>query len=311
MMTLQHKLPVKIYEILERADLATPKQIITKSTWDIKMATNLKTDDVRMIKNVVANCYNSLSLTGDKLLQKDAEIMRISLGCSSLDNLLCGGIRRGTITELYGASGSGKTQIGIQAALHNWPSGTVYICTEDLFPVKRYEQIKTSLPDPETDRGKNIFVEHVTESHELLACVRVRLPKLLKSNYVSLIVLDSVAAPFRTESTNYVQRAEELRELAMHLTAAAQENNLAVLCINQVTGTIEDVGDNIVPSLGLAWSNLVNTRLWLRKTMRYVSSVSQDECSQLQVRELAVIFAPDTAYSTADCVITCKGLQSV
>lgn len=311
MCELQHKLPTKIFETIERAGIDTPKQILTKSTWDIKRITNLTSDDVMLLKSVAADCYKQLTLTGDQLLQRDSALLRVSLGCSAIDHQLYGGLRRGTITELYGESGSGKTQVAIQAALHTWPSGTVYICTEDLFPVKRFDQIKkTLICSAATDHGKNVFVEHVTEAHELLSCVRIRLPKLLKNNNVSLIIIDSVAAPFRVESSNYVQRAEELRELALHLISVAQDNNLAVLCINQVTGSTDGTGDNVVPSLGLAWSNMVSTRLRLRKTTSCISSDYKCEIGQLlQVRELTVMFAPDIPCSTAEFIISSSGLQ--
>lgn len=42
----------------------------------------------------------------------------ITTGCKQLDNFLGGGIAVRGITEVAGESGSGKTQLGLQLALH-------------------------------------------------------------------------------------------------------------------------------------------------------------------------------------------------
>ncbi|XP_049877806.1 DNA repair protein XRCC3 [Pectinophora gossypiella] len=316
-MDLKKILPSKIFEVIDKAGLSTAKQIMILSVWDIKKLTNLRTDDILLLKNQVANHVSPESITSDELLTRQEKA--ITTGCVEIDKQLQNGFRVGTITEIYGESGSGKTQIALQAAAHNWSTGTVFICTEDTFPVKRFEQIKQSIKDynREEDYGKNIFVEHITEACDLLSCIRVRLPKLLEKHKLSLVIIDSIAAPFRSEYTNYIQRAEELRELALSLIKIAQEHNLAVLCINQVTASFD--GPEVLPSLGLAWSNMISTRLWLRKTNRIISfnkmptttmkTASIEE--NIFVRELSVIFAPNLPNSVIKLIITPTGIQSM
>ncbi|KAI5631157.1 rad51 domain-containing protein [Phthorimaea operculella] len=318
-MDLKNILPPKIYEVIDRAGISSQKQLITLSVWDIKKLTNLRTDDIFLLKKLVAEHTSPQITTCDKLLKHLPK--KIPSGCEGVDKVLRGGLRPGTVTEIYGESGSGKTQISLQAAAHNWSSGAVIICTEDLFPIKRFEQIKQGLPNynPVNDYGKNIFVEHITEANDLLSCLRVRLPKLLEKSDPSLIIIDSITAPFRCEYTNYVQRAEELREVAVILLSLAQKHNLAVLCINQVTASFDGT-DNVLPSLGLAWSNMISTRLWLKKTnsthnLRIVPSRSSTKvpCEALKVfiRELCVIFAPDLPNATSKIIITPTGIQTV
>lgn len=305
-------LPPKLFEVTERAGIATPRQIIILSVCNIQKLTNLNKEDIQLLKSIVSEHIRPKSITCDML--NEAEFTKITTGCAAINSILNGGLRRGTITELYGESGSGKTQMGIQAAAHNWPYCSAYICTEDMFPIKRFDEIKKGIPSfrNSIDYGSRTFVEHVVESKDLLSCVRVRLPKLLTQNKFALIVIDSVAAPFRVESTNYIQRAEAMRELAVSLLNLAQEFNLAVLCMNQVTGAVDRVED-MLPSLGLAWSNMVSTRLHLRKTMKTVKIKEADTehsyCSHL--RQLSVIFAPDLPNCVAEFVITSQGLQGV
>ncbi|KOB66101.1 tRNA-nucleotidyltransferase 1, mitochondrial [Operophtera brumata] len=273
-------LPSKLFEVAERAGIATARQIIILSVWDIKKLTNLNNEDIHLMKSVVSEHVHPKSITCDMLIE--ADYTKVNTGCAAINSILHGGFRRGTITELYGESGSGKTQIGIQAAAHNWPNYSAYICTEDLFPIKRFNEIKNGIPNfrNNIDYGSTTFVEHVTESKDLMSCVRVRLPKLLTQHKFALIVIDSVAAPFRVESTNYIQRAEEMRELAVSLLNLAREFNLAVLCMNQVTGAVDRAVD-MVPSLGLAWSNMVSTRLCLRKTLKTADKLNQEERDSL------------------------------
>lgn len=299
-------LPPKIFEVADRAGIATPRQIIILTMWELKKITNLSNEDLQLLKSVVSEHFCPRSITCDILVETDT---KITTGCASINTILQGGLRRGTITELYGESGSGKTQIGIQAAAHNWPQCCAYICTEDLFPIKRFDDIKKGIPNFKNnfDYGSTTFVEHVTESKDLLSCVRVRLQKLLTKNKFSLIVIDSVAAPFRVESTNYIQRAEEMRELAMCLLTLAQDFNVAVLCTNQVTGAV-DRPEDMVPSLGLAWSNMVSTRLYLRKTCK-LQTVKAEVEHNTYLRELSLIFSPDLPNSVAEFVITPGGLQ--
>lgn len=319
MSDLKNVLPPRIYEVVERAGISTFKQIMVLSLWDIKKLTNLRTHDITFLKNVAADYVCPISYTCDKLPKENE--LRVKTGCIEIDELLNGGFRRGTLTEIYGESGSGKTLIAIQAAAHNAGAGCVFICTEDLFPVKRFAQMKHHFPNLSSkhDYGENVYVEHITEAQNLLSCVRVSLPKLLEKNKPALIIIDSVAAPFRSEYSNYVQRAEDLRELAISLISLAQKYTLAVVCINQVTASFDGT-DNVLPTLGLAWSNMVNTRLYLKKTnqsfhIRHFPMENKEKFESAEqsvvVRKLSVIFAPDLSNSSVKFIITPSGIQTV
>ncbi|XP_059053233.1 DNA repair protein XRCC3-like [Achroia grisella] len=314
MPNLINLLPSRIYDILEKTGICSHRQIIILSIWDIQKLTNLCKDDILLLKNISCNNLEPNPSTCDALLTKSNYCKKVATGCSTIDTFLNGGLRRGTITELYGESGSGKTQFAMQSAIHTWENGCLFICTEDLFPVKRYEQIKRSLPNYQhsINYGKNIFIEHITESQDLLSCVRVRIPKLLNENKLALIVIDSIAGPFRSENTNYIQRAENLRELASLLIMLAQEYQLAVLCINQVTASFDTA--DVLPSLGLAWSNMVTTRLQLKKTTEVMNltntTLHLNQMSyNVYIRELSVIFSPDLLNSTVRFIITENGIS--
>ncbi|XP_068619366.1 DNA repair protein XRCC3 [Battus philenor] len=313
MNVLQSLIPQNMFEKIDKAGIGTPRQILMLSVLDVKKFTNLTNDDIVYLKNIVSNYYKPTIVACDKM-KKCYVGKRTASGCVNIDKLLYGGFAIGTITEVYGESGSGKTQLGITTAVNCWPGQCVYICTEDLFPVKRLNQMKNHISGKGVSYSEqHIFVEHLTESHELMSCIKVRLPKLLQVNNVSCIIIDSIAATFRCEFVNYVKRAEELREIAVALITLAQKHSLSVICINQVTSLFDD-STNVFPSLGLAWSNMVTYRLMLKKLpeqIKFIECPIKNLKNSTHVRELSVKFAPDLPNSSAKFIITSEGLQSI
>lgn len=79
-------------------------------------------------------------------------------------------------------------------------------------------------------------------------------------------------------------------------------------------------GRELVPALGLAWANCVNTRLFLSRTQVSISSsqvhLSQDgdsghaPCS-LPLRYMQVVFSPCLPQDTCLYVVTQNGLQGI
>ena len=203
----------------------------------------------------------------------------ISTNIPQLDNILCGGILTSSITEIYGQAGSGKTQFALQISvqtllplhLAGLDSGVVYISTEGRFPMQRFIQIlteKTSeIPDFDVKRFTDrLYILHtndtVTQSH----VIKYHLPALLTRVNVKLIVIDSIAANYRGEVADR-DRNKEVYEIGRMLKRIAAENNIAVLCVNQVTGVIDSISsdEDYKPALGNTWSRMVNTRLHIKR----------------------------------------------
>ncbi|XP_066198594.1 DNA repair protein XRCC3 isoform X2 [Saccopteryx leptura] len=192
----------------------------------------------------------------DLHLQKERfpeQHQRLSLGCPVLDALLRGGLPLDGITELAGRSSAGKTQLALQLCLAvQFPrrlggleAGAVYICTEDAFPDKRLQQLmaqqlrlRTDAPEDIVEKirfGDHIFIEHVANVDMLLECVRTKVPVLLSRGLARLVVIDSVAAPFRCEFDGpaSVHRARALQTLGAALRRLSGAFRSPVLCINQ------------------------------------------------------------------------------
>ena len=64
-------------------------------------------------------------------------------------------------------------------------------------------------------------------------CVRYQLPCLVSQRPIGLVVLDSVASPFRAEENN-IENKNLLYTLGYHLHQLAATYNIAIVAINQV-----------------------------------------------------------------------------
>uniref|UniRef100_A0A3B4AEY1 RecA family profile 1 domain-containing protein n=1 Tax=Periophthalmus magnuspinnatus TaxID=409849 RepID=A0A3B4AEY1_9GOBI len=221
----------------------------------------------------------------------------LSSGCSSIDRLLRGGLPVGGVTELFGPSAVGKTQLALQFCLSvQYPpehggldSGAVYVCTEDMFPSRRLQQLiseqsvlRSDVPLSLTPKSLSdrVFVEHAADLPSLLSCLTRRVVLLLSRGLVRLVVVDSVAALFRSEfeASDWLQRHQQLLAVSSALRRISRQFNAPVLCINQVrprpgpepgldpaVPLFSPAPSSFGPALGLAWSNQLTVRLMMRR----------------------------------------------
>jgi DNA-repair protein XRCC3 len=257
-----------------------PEQILELSLSAIQEKCGLSLKACRRIKDEAAAKVCPLKLVPVSQLQP---FTKLTTGCSKIDALLGGGICTKGINELSGASSCGKSQFCLQICLTaQWPkhlggldAGTLYICTEGKFPIKRLHQMASSvatredLPKdlqeiPYTD---NVFVRQVTEKEDLTKCLTESC-MLMAARPVRLIIIDSIAGVFRTDlEAGAGERAKSLRAVVKQLEALSERFDAAVLCVNQVSDSMNAEGSNQqVPALGLSWANLLRTRLWMSRT---------------------------------------------
>nr|XP_020036746.1 DNA repair protein XRCC3 isoform X1 [Castor canadensis] len=249
----------RIIAVVKKAKLKSVKDILHFSVPDLQRLTNLSSSDVHhLLKAASSHLRGRHILTALHLLQQrdhfPAQHQRLSLGCPVLDGLLGGGLPLEGITELAGRSSAGKTQLALQLCLAvqfpRWhgglEAGAVYICTEDIFPSKRLQQLisqqqqlRTDVPGEVVEKIKfsnQIFIEHAADVDTLLECVSKKVPVLLSRGMARLVIIDSVAAPFRCEfdSQTSVLRARHLQSLGAALRQLSSTFRSPVLCINQV-----------------------------------------------------------------------------
>lgn len=65
--------------------------------------------------------------------------------------------------------------------------------------------------------------------------------------------------------------------------------------------------NGVVPCLGLAWSNLVTSRIMVRKTNKFASS----QPISIQIRDVELVFSPEMSHGHAEFIITENGINDV
>jgi DNA repair protein RadB len=162
----------------------------------------------------------------------------VSTGCEPVDELLDGGLERGAVTQVYGPSAAGKTNLGLSAALDVAASGDValYIDTEGL-SADRMEQIasgRASGTDQTVDDlAGRLIVSEALDYDEQSEAVQ---DAAEFAEEVELIVLDSATGFYRLRRDDE-DGGETLRDVARqitHLLSLARKHDLAVLFTNQV-----------------------------------------------------------------------------
>ncbi|KAK9503504.1 hypothetical protein O3M35_010049 [Rhynocoris fuscipes] len=281
---------------------------------------NFSISDIEQIKTVAAHKMLPLGF----ITAKESELIyhhkwrNLCIDCPYLDAILGGGIPARGITEISGESGVGKTQFCLQLSLTvqyppefgGFNASAVYICTEDRFPSARLTQMLPHFPkNPHCKTllenhqfSDNILIDHIGDMDGLNNCLFKRLPRFLANSprKVGLLIIDSIAAIFRSEYSlnEIINRAKDIRTVAMQLHNLANEHDIAVLCVNQVTDQC-DSGLK-VPALGLAWANLVTTKLQINLSNHIE-----------KLRTLKIISAPHLPPSSANFIIAEHGLESV
>lgn len=149
----------------------------------------------------------------------------------------------------------------------------------------------------------------------LLECVTRKVPVLLSRGMARLVVIDSVAAPFRCEfdAQASVPRARRLQALGAALRRLSHAFQSPVLCINQVTDTVEEQdtapglqgsGDmRASPALGTAWANQLLLRLMADRRR------GEEAVLGGPARTLRVLFSPHLPPSSCAYTIHSEGVR--
>ncbi|WP_049934525.1 DNA repair and recombination protein RadB [Halalkalicoccus jeotgali] len=173
----------------------------------------------------------------------------ISVGCPPIDDLLGGGVERGTVTQVYGPPAAGKTNVALCAAVECAAAGerVAYIDTEGLSP-DRFERLLRAHGEADVETLSSRIV--VSEAHTFEEQEQAVRDAEDLAEEVSLIVLDSATGFYRLQRTEDEREGDALRSVARqvtHLLALARKHDLAVLLTNQV---FSDPDSETVRALG-------------------------------------------------------------
>jgi DNA repair protein RAD51 len=157
----------------------------------------------------------------------------IPTGIGKLDEILGGGIRCSIITDIFGASGTGKTQLALQVMANALSCGAkvFYQDTTGSFrPERLIEILKERGIDPKVlDR---ITVGRATNTREQINGISA-----IRSNEFTLVIIDNVTDLFSFEYSREEQMLEKTTQFAKYmkeLAATAAEKKIPIVIVNMV-----------------------------------------------------------------------------
>ena len=177
--------------------------------------------------------------------------MYIKTGSQELDELFGGnGIETKAITQFYGKSATGKTQlchtlcVTIQQLQTNYK--TVYLDTESTFRSERIVEIAKARGLNPSGALKNVRCIQPLNSSRFESILQQDLPlQLNQDSDIKLIVIDSVINPYRAEYPGrgmLSQRQSRLSKIMHLLQNIARVYDVAVVITNQVHTSVDGNG---------------------------------------------------------------------
>jgi RecA/RadA recombinase len=173
-------------------------------------------------------------------LVKLRDLTTISTGSKTLDALLGGGIRSGLITDVYGESGSGKSQLCFTAAVNCVRNNgrVLFVDTAGTFRPERIMEIG----------GSSDVLEEITYLRALLTGDQINAIQKIAELNPQLVIVDTLTGLFSAEysgPSRHLAVMKHLRNLAM----AAMTCRCAVLITNMIRQVpavvVDQAGRNI------------------------------------------------------------------
>jgi RecA/RadA recombinase len=198
-----------------------------------------------------ASARGLLSFTLSEALRVARSRGRLSTGSVDVDRLLGGGYEEGKITEVFGPSNSGKTQLAMQAAVVASSIGwrSVYVDTEATFRPERIVEMAESRGISAKDALDSIFsvrARDVAAQSKVLHSLSVD-PRV---SHAKLLIVDTVTKNFSLEFPDAERVGRRQGALGIYLNRIAIDAYLharVVLLTNRVAsvtrnGVSQDVG---------------------------------------------------------------------
>jgi DNA repair protein RadA len=268
---------------LRESGFGTLESLATVSIGQLVAVGNLGEATSAKIIQAARNALDFGFTPADEVLDRRRNMLKITTGSASLDDLFGGGIETGAVTELYGEYRTGKTQIAHQLCVAaqlprelgglrvDGPVKVIYIDTEGTF---RPERILSMTKRWEGDLDvkevlKNIMHGRAYNSdHQMVLAEKAAQDS--QTEPIGLVVVDSLISHFRAEYVGRGTLASRQQKLNQHihtLLKLAEVGNMAVIVTNQVHAKPDMFfGDPTLPVGGHIVAHASQTRVYLRKS---------------------------------------------
>ena len=232
----------------------------------------------RKVINASRNNLDMGFVSGEDLLKKREEIIRVSTGSNAFDTMLKGGFESGGITECYGQFGSGKSALAHQLVINalfldeenNPTASAVWIDSENTFRPERIKEICENRGLDPIKILQSIKVVRAFNSDHQMMCAE-KIEDLIQKDglNVKMIIVDSLMTHFRSEFIGRGTLSNRQQKINKHmhvLMKMADQYNLAVYVTNQVMARPDTFFGDPTAAIG---GNIVGhnsqTRIYLRR----------------------------------------------
>lgn len=218
-------------------------------------------------------------VSATEMLQMRRNMVQLSTGSAQLDALLQGGIETGQITEIFGESRCGKTQLCHSLCVScqlpvdrgGGESKALYVDTEGTFRPERLVSIAERYGLNSEDVLENVTYARAYNAEHQAKLLTEAAGVFCESRY-ALLIVDSATGLFRTDYTargELADRQQALNRFLRTLQRIADEHGVAVVITNQVMSSPDSapsfMGPQVKPVGGHIIGHASQTRLAFRK----------------------------------------------
>jgi DNA repair protein RAD51 len=183
----------------------------------------------------------------------------ISTGLLGLDNLLGGGIASGTIIDIFGPGGSGKTQLAMQISLNSLHGRKIlYQDTTGGFRPERMMEMIT-IRGLEPSLLDDVIVARITNTAEQLDYI-----KKISELQPGLVVIENITDLFSFEyskEANLLEKHVRFMQYMHELSSVSIKNKIAVV----VTNVVRNMDGRDVENLNNSISMFTHKKIRLQK----------------------------------------------
>lgn len=183
----------------------------------------------------------------------------ISTGLLRLDDLLGGGIVAGTIIDIFGPGGSGKTQLAMQICLNSLQDGLVlYQDTTGGFRPERMMQL-IKLKNLQSSLLDKMIIARITNTREQFEYL-----KKISEIKPTLVIIENITDLFTFEysrETNSLEKHVRFMEYMHLLSMISIKTRIPIV----VTNVVRNLDDQEIESLNKSISMFIHKKIRLEK----------------------------------------------
>jgi len=270
---------------------------------------------IELLRATTTRCKMGFVSALDVMISRE-DIVQITTGSRAVDSILDGGIEAGCLTELFGESRTGKTQlcstlaVTCQLPIEKGGGGgkCIYIDTENSFRPERLIEIAKRFGISEKQVLANVLVAKCHNTDHQLSLIK-EAARIMSDGGFSLIVIDSITHLYRSEYTGREELALRQQHLAHCLRTLhdlTNVYNIACVLTNQMVDIVNQsqgssfsrmksapVGGNII-------AHASTNRLYLKRLGENLRKCRVYESPYLPDREGSFVIGSEGIVDTAE-----------